>query len=785
MKRSLLMTVLVRIHLVVGLWMPLFGSDQAVFFEKKIRPVLVEHCYKCHSLESGKEKGGLLLDSKEAMLRGGDSGPAIVPNEVEKSLLIEAIRYTNVDLQMPEKKQLSKEIVADFEVWVQTGAFDPRVGQKNVDKKVVLNERMQDGRRDHWSYQPMINYRVPETKNKRWGHNEYDSFILAKLEEHDLQPALKANPESLLRRLSLDLVGLPPSLEKLEAFRIDPSLQNYQEIVDDYLASPQFGIKWSRFWLDLARYSETAGGGRSYPIPSAWRYRNYVIDAFNQDMPYNQFLREQIAGDLLSFDNSEQQSRQLTATGFMVLGAKPLDQADKEQLLYDHIDEQLDTLGKVTMAMTFGCARCHDHRFDPVTERDYYRMAAIFANSNGLQNMLISRLNDQALPGATAETSEKAKQNTEEFRKILGDLAAISVGIQSGKKGLDEKKRKLELNFSQLLQQDSEMKKVLALSDKSKMEPGYIRVRGQASRIGASVDRGGPLELINNLLPESVPENQSGRLQLAEWIVSPKHPLTARVMVNRVWAQLFESGLVVSLDNFGMTGEKPSHAELLDYMALDFMRNNWSFKKLVKKIVLSASYQMSTVQDKAMLSKSSLIDPGNRYLSYYPLRRMKAEALRDSILTISGDLDDREVEGILPYSELQSSRNRSVFLPTLREEGRNHLLDVFDFPDAAASMGKRNSTNLPSQALYLLNSPFIQEQAGKTAQRIIKETEGKSNAERLNLLSQLIYARPLLSKELILYQAHLQQMPEKQTAWTMVVHTMLCSVDFRFLNEVR
>lgn len=765
--------------------MPLFGSDQAVFFEKKIRPVLVEHCYKCHSLESGKEKGGLLLDSKEAMLRGGDSGPAIVPNEVEKSLLIEAIRYTNVDLQMPEKKQLSKEIVADFEVWVQTGAFDPRVGQKNVDKKVVLNERMQDGRRDHWSYQPMINYRVPETKNKRWGHNEYDSFILAKLEEHDLQPALKANPESLLRRLSLDLVGLPPSLEKLEAFRIDPSLQNYQEIVDDYLASPQFGIKWSRFWLDLARYSETAGGGRSYPIPSAWRYRNYVIDAFNQDMPYNQFLREQIAGDLLSFDNSEQQSRQLTATGFMVLGAKPLDQADKEQLLYDHIDEQLDTLGKVTMAMTFGCARCHDHRFDPVTERDYYRMAAIFANSNGLQNMLISRLNDQALPGATAETSEKAKQNTEEFRKILGDLAAISVGIQSGKKGLDEKKRKLELNFSQLLQQDSEMKKVLALSDKSKMEPGYIRVRGQASRIGASVDRGGPLELINNLLPESVPENQSGRLQLAEWIVSPKHPLTARVMVNRVWAQLFESGLVVSLDNFGMTGEKPSHAELLDYMALDFMRNNWSFKKLVKKIVLSASYQMSTVQDKAMLSKSSLIDPGNRYLSYYPLRRMKAEALRDSILTISGDLDDREVEGILPYSELQSSRNRSVFLPTLREEGRNHLLDVFDFPDAAASMGKRNSTNLPSQALYLLNSPFIQEQAGKTAQRIIKETEGKSNAERLNLLSQLIYARPLLSKELILYQAHLQQMPEKQTAWTMVVHTMLCSVDFRFLNEVR
>jgi hypothetical protein len=748
----------------------LYSNEAELFFEKNIRPVLIEHCYKCHSVESGKHKGGLYLDSKAAMLHGGDSGPAIVPGDVEESLLIEAIRYTNRNLQMPEKKQLPPNIIKDFEHWIQTGAYDSRVKSVTLKKK----DRMSDGRRDYWAFQPMKIHQIPKVQQTDWVESDYDAFILKKLESLKLKPASRANPSALLRRLSIDLTGLPPSIEELDAFEVDSSRDATKKMVKKYLASPQFGIKWSRFWLDMARYSETAGGGRSYPIPSAWRYRNYVIDAMNHDVPYNTFLKQQIAGDLLPASNEMERKNNLIATGFMVLGAKPWDLADKKKLEYDHIDEQVDTLGKVTMAMTIGCARCHDHRFDPVTQKDYYRMASIFSNSFGIRHSLFSRINDVALPGAEKDTLEKSLKNIDKLKGILKKL--------SDKKIKPKTEVSLNKSLDQLIQSDSKMLKALALTEKPEIKVDYVRIRGEASRLGPAVERSAPVELIPSLKPQAVAENESGRLQLANWIVHEKNPLTARVFVNRVWAQLMGKGLVQSLDNFGVTGDHPSHPELLDYMALKFIQEKWSLKKLVENIVLSAVYQQSSEVAPAMKDELDRKDSENVYLSYYPAKRLKAEAIRDSILSISGQLKLEFLEGVQSYTSLQDSPYRSVFLPSLREEGRNHLLDVFDFPDAAASIGKRNSTNLPSQALYLMNSPFMWEQSKLASQRMLSEFKHLSETEQLKLAGKMVYSRELTRSEMSVFQEMLNNEKTMEKGWSIVFHTLFCSLDFRFLG---
>lgn len=748
----------------------LYAQEALLYFEKNIRPSLVEYCYQCHSVESGKHKGGLYLDSKEALLVGGDSGPAIVPGDPEKSLLIEAIRYTNRNLQMPEKKQLPSEVVKKFEHWIKTGAYDPRVKTLGLKKK----DRMSDGRRDYWAFQPMKRWEIPEVMNTNWPKSELDFFILEKIESQELKPSPRAQPETLLRRLSIDLLGLPPSVKELESFRSNPSSQAYQEMVQRYLASPQFGVKWSRLWLDMARYSETAGGGRSYPIPSAWRYRNYVIEAMNQDVPYHTFIKQQIAGDLLPAKDDVEEKNHMIATGFMVLGAKPWDLADKNKLEYDHIDEQIDTLGKVTMGMTFGCARCHDHRFDPVTQKDYYRMASIFSNTYGIRHSLFSRMNDVELPGAEKGTQKISLENIEKARSLTRKT--------SEQKNNASKRESLKASLQDLIQSDSKMLKAFALEEKPEMKPEFLRIRGEADRLGAEVKRSAPLELIPELQPELVPDHQSGRLQLANWIVHEKNPLTARVFVNRIWAQLMGKGIVQSLDNFGVTGDHPSHAKLLDHLALEFIDKNWSIKKLIEKIVLSAVYQQSSDLDESQKSTLSLRDPENIYLSYYPQKRLSAEAIRDSILSVSGQLKLDLLDGVQSYTVLQDSPYRSVYLPTLREEGRNHLLDAFDFPDAAASIGKRNFTNLPSQALYLMNSPFMWRQSQLASQRMLREFRDLSLKDQLEMAGKLVYGRELSSQEIKLLTGVLNRENASAKGWALVFHTMFCSLDFRYLG---
>lgn len=749
-------------------------QEKLNFFESKIRPVLVDSCYKCHSLESGKDKGGLLVDSRDALLKGGDSGPAIVPGKPQESLLIKAISYKDLDLQMPEKKQLPEKVIKDFEKWVEDGAVDPRTSGKG---KVSTN-KMDDGRRNFWSFQPELKVNPPKLTKDSWSRTDIDRFVLDKIIKKGLTPSSQAQPEDLLRRVYYDLIGLPPEPEIIDTFLKSPTEEHYRKIVENLLNSPQFGVKWARFWLDSARYSETAGGGRSYPVPFAWRYRNYVIESFNKDVPYNRFITEQLAGDLLPAESDEEKAGNMTATAFLAIGAKPLDLQNKPQLELDHVDEQMDTLGKLTMGMTIGCARCHDHAFDPITAKDYYRMAAIFQNTVAMVRANISRYSVLPLPGCDEKEVTEAVKNIEKFRGMGRNISDLERKIQAGQTKLLEKKESLEKQFHQLILTDSQKAVTIGVEDNKKFKDGFIRIRGQADNLGKKVERGGPLELISKPLPNPVPENASGRLQLAEWITHADHPLTGRVYVNRIWAQLFGKGIVASLDNFGTTGNTPTHPELLDYLSRKFKGNNWSTKNLIRDIVLSSTYRQSIKEN----TQAEKLDADNELLSYFPRKRLTAEAIRDTILQVSGQLEDDLFAGQTPWTEMQSSNKRSIFLPTLREEGRNDLLDVFDFPDASASTGERNVTNLPSQSLFLMNSPFVIKQAKMAAARLLNTGDGLSTKERLYRAGFLIFGRKLKDDEFKVLSSQLESNPNTVENWSTVFHAMFCSVNFRFLN---
>ncbi len=753
------------------------GSAQEIsdrdlkFFEEKIRPVLATECYECHSIRADKSKGGLLLDSYQALIAGGDSGPAIVPGDADGSLLIEAIRYEDPHLQMPEDEKLADEVIADLEAWIDSGALAPQDwmgGQQEAE--ISSNEEKW---RTHWAFQPLREMGLDSAES-------IDHHIQTALAEKGLTLAEPASPADLIRRIHYDLTGLPPQPETIPQLVEDWSDTTYRELVDQLLASPQYGEKWGRFWLDLARYSETAGGGRSYPVPSAWRYRNYVIDAMNADMPYQQFLTEQIAGDLLDARDDTERSRQLIATGFLALGAKPLDFQDKEQLMFDHIDEQLDTIGKTTMGMTIGCARCHDHMFDPVSERDYYRMASIMQNTKAMDEALINNFAFVSLPGAEDTVSKEAKTAIAESRKLLDLLSNLEKRTDSSAK---KKRNKTLQELEELIAKSSQAPKAIAVADNKDLIDGHIRIRGVATKKGAAVKRGGPLEMIKAPLPEPVPDNESGRRQLVDWITHPDHPLTYRVYVNRVWAQLFGKGIVTSLDNFGITGSEPTHPELLGYLADHFVKQGGSTKGLVKQIVLSETYRQSAQVKAPELSAQH--DPDRQWLSGYPTRRLTGEELRDSVLLACDQIDPTPVDGVIPNSQLLTTKHRSVYLPVQREEGLHPLLVVFDFADPNLSTGQRNVTNLPTQSLYLLNSDFIQQKSRSVAELVLADDQ-LTDRERLDLLARRIYSRPLTEEELSFCIGQLNKAADSQNdqlqTWSILAHTLYCSPDFRFLK---
>ena len=712
-------------------------AKELAFFEKKIRPVLVEKCYKCHSTEADKIKGGLLLDTRQGIRQGGDNGPSVVPGDVKESLLIAAIKYEDSDMEMPPKERLPESVVNDFVRWIEMGAPDPRKADADAIAATRSEIDFEKGR-EFWAFNPPTAVKVPGTKNADWPRNEIDSHVLERLEEAGLEPSPDADRATLARRIFFDLTGLPPKAEDVEVFVKDKSPEAVGKLVDRLLASPQFGERWGRHWLDVARYAESTGMERNNTFPQAWRYRDYVIAAYNEDKPFNRFLKEQIAGDLLE----EKNDSNIVATGFLAMGPKSLNERDKEIFNMDIVDEQIEVVGRSTMALTINCARCHDHKFDPVSQEDYYALAGIFTSSkthygtkSGNGNRQVSTL----MP--VGEDAEKRKAALASYNK---EVAAITRKVQTAKKKLANLKKKAKGSQTpEMKEVQSEMtvmnkelaalkknrppspQQAMGVSDLPAPKDTQLRIRGDVKSKGKVVPRGF-LTVTKSDSDPKMPADSSGRLQLAQWIASPENPLTARVYVNRVWLHLFGQGIVRTVDNFGIQGEQPSHPELLDHLAIKFVEEGWSTKKLIRYIVTSRAYQMASTHQDAAYEK----DPDNRLVWRMNPRRLDAESIRDAILMASGDLTLEPLKSsiVAEIGDVNIGQNagqlakltgyraphRSVYLPIVRNV-LPEILQAFDFAEPSILVGQRDVTNVPTQALYLMNSEFVLGQAERIA----------------------------------------------------------------------
>jgi mono/diheme cytochrome c family protein len=738
------------------------------YFEKKVRPILVNHCFSCHSAET-KPAGGLRVDDRNGLLTGGNTGKSIVPGKPAESLLLKRVSKDAKKRMPSEGEHLSDEQIGVLAKWIEEGAVWPPVVVPPVSGKVKA--KYDELRQTHWAFQPITSPKPPEVKNSAWPKSEIDRFILAKLESKNLSPVRDADKLTLIRRVTFDLTGLPPTPAEIDLFLADNTAEAFATLVDRLLASPAFGEHWGRHWLDVARYGESTGPSRNIPYPHAWRYRDYVIDAVNADLPYNQFLQQQIAGDLLPATDDKESDRHRIATGFLALGVKDVNQRFKVRFTMDNVDEQIDAVTRSTMGLTVSCARCHDHKFDPVPQTDYYALAGIFTsteNAAGVRNQmggagLAYYVPDQLvrLSGSTppppAEQIEKLKAELAVAKEAWDKIRGTPEGLKPAANG-QPTQRPFRLKFEKL------QGELLALTDPAhrglaahgvrdakQIADTEIRIRGEAEKLGPLVPRG---FLTAFKVPESKPINTqaSGRLELAVWLTSAKNPLTARVAVNRVWSHLFGRGLVSTVDNFGVTGDAPSHPELLDYLASQFTQDDWSTKRLIRKLVLTRAYQLSA----EATAEHRQRDPANTLLWRHSPRRLNADEFRDSVLAASGQLDpkrptgspakdfkmiemrDNGPEAKAIHDAADASRNRSVYLPLLRGV-TPHALDVFDPVEQTLVTGVREQTTVPSQALFLLNSSFIRRQSLLFAEQLTKLE--KTEAERITTAYRQVLGR--------------------------------------------
>ena len=866
-------------------------AEQLDFFEKKIRPVLSEKCYKCHSEKAAKVKGGLVLDTREGARRGGDSGAAVVPGNLDDSILIQAVRYTNKDFAMPPEKsggKLPDAVIKDFETWVKMGAPDPREGTAAVVKKFNKEDA-----KNWWAFQAPKTQDVPQPKNTAWAHGDVDRFLLSALEEKKLKPVGDADPATLLRRIYFDLTGLPPSPIDVGQFFNDwkaasadqkTAAAQQQAVLgkwaDKLLGSPQFGERWGRHWLDVARYAESSGKDVNIAFPHAWRYRDYVIESFNHDKPYDQFLREQLAGDLLPASNEREKTDHLVATGFLAIGPKGLNEQNPKQYCLDLADEQVDTVSQAMLGLTISCARCHDHKFDPISQREYYGLAGIFLSTetlygtaSGIQNRhateLITLPAGAPVMAKTLAPAERAKmeQRLADLRKEQRELFAARFGggaVAANQQSGNSIQRTL-IVVTQIGALETQLKsfdesghsKALAMGVKDlpaakgggfgdffrrgplarfarPPEFGSIRdsalyARGEADKPTDKVPRSFPAVLTPGASPAISP-SESGRRELAEWITSPSNPLTSRVMVNRIWHTLFGRGLVESMDNFGTTGKKPANQALLDFLAVKFQTPankggyGWSVKKLAKDIVTSHAYQLSSDYDPAAFAA----DSENALHWRMSKRRLDAECIRDAMLSASQQLQlsppmgsmlsqagdgpigaPRFRAGGVTEDQLTNSGGatmvRSVYLPIARDVPPDALA-VFDFSDASLVTGARDTTNVPAQALFLLNSDMVATASRKLAERVTSAyptgpTGGVSANldQRLGLAFWITLGRSPTQNERTAAWNFFQKFPsnwskgdksspglkdagDAKAAWTSFCGSLFATSDFRYLN---
>jgi cytochrome c553 len=852
------------------------NDDASKFFETKIRPVLVSNCYSCHSAGAKSLKGDLKLDSLQAMLDGGASGPAVVPGDTKQSILIDAISYTDKDLQMPPKGKLPDPVIADFTNWVKSGAAWPGKGgaggamagtttQPGGDMmaggmggmpaaspaQAVSGDaagpgtpgwtspqqaRYQKLIKDHWAWQPLALQPIPGVSNPAWPKSDVDRFVMAAWDDKELKPVADADRTTLIRRVTFDLTGLPPSPAEIKAFVNDRSPGAFAKVVDRLLDSSQFGETWGRHWLDVARYSESTGSSRNFPYTQAWRYRNYVIASFNADKPYNQFITEQVAGDLLAYTSPEQHNTQEIATGFLAMGVKDLNEGNRAKFEMDVVDEQIDVMSRSMLALTMGCARCHDHKFDPIPTADYYALAGIFSSTHILAGVESKRdMRRGTMSDELIQLDPVASNNGQPIQADPKQIAALQDQIQQAQAQIDRLKngngplvsQLTQIQKQRLITQRQQTIQVLTADLESLKSGSFatkamgvedarpvddrICVHGEVTDLGAVVPRG--FTTLISLGPEpSISQSESGRLELAQWLTSRDNPLVSRVIVNRIWQHLFGQGIVRTVDNFGSTGETPADPQLLDYLAEDFMDNHWSVKDMVRKLVLSRSYQLSTTNDKSDFA----IDPDNRLCWHMQAKRLEAEEIRDAMLVASGKMDLTPPVGspvmTLPQQEIRDNAvtakgkkrgtdgegldddmtHRSVYLPILRDM-LPPVLEVFDFAEPSMVMGLRDTTTVPTQALYMLNDPFVLDESDAMADNLLNQRNISSYA-RVDLAYQLTLGRLPTSTE---EHAAMRFLGEygyadayvykgksdpRLAAWSGLCQALFTSALFRFLN---
>ncbi len=753
------------------------GPEAVRFFETRIRPLLADNCYQCH--DDKKQRGGLRVNSRAALLGGGDQGAAIRPGKPDESLLIQAIRHEG-ELKMPPKKKLSKEQIADLSQWVRMGA--PWPGSTAAPAPVKRAFQISERDRAHWSFQPVKRPPIPVVKDRQWVKNPLDAFLLAKLEAKGFAPNPPADKRELIRRLYYDLIGLPPTPREVEEFVADTSPIAYEKRIDLLLASPRYGEKWGRHWLDLVRFAETNSYERDGRKPNAWRYRDYVVRAFNDDKPYDRFVREQLAGDEMPDGGPDG----IVATGYYRLGIWDDEPSDREQSRYDGLDDIVATTGQVFLGLTVDCARCHDHKIDPIPQKDYYRLLSFFHNINHYRNggPTDERLIETDPDGRRAfeDRSRTRQQKSDELQAALAtfeaDFRKLYEQIHNKPIKPSELRRLIRDEGEKLLgkernQRYGEQRRELQSLMRSKVagemalcvtEPGshapetFVLIRGNPHVKGDKVEPAFPVVLggAKPIVPTPSPgaKTTGRRLVLANWIASPDNPLTARVMINRLWQYHFGRGIVRSSSNFGLHGDQPTHPELLDWLADEWVRKGWSMKAMHRLIVSSNAYRMSSRANDKMLS----FDPANDLLWRFDMRRLTAEEVRDSILDLSGTLNPKMygpgVFTAIPAevlagqsmpghgwgkSPFEEQCRRSIYVHVKRSL-LTPILESFDAAETDRSTPIRFITTQPTQALSLLNGEFVHKQAGLFAERLRREA-GSDVENQVRLALQLATTR--------------------------------------------
>lgn len=748
-------------------------AEDMAFFEKHIRPLLVEHCYACHSESAEAREGGLWLDRRSGWQKGGDSGPSVVPGNVDGSLLIKAVRYKDDHLLMPPDGKLDEPSIRLLEEWVRRGAPDPRDGEVAAGDAEINFEKA----REHWSFRPVARQPLPQMAGEELS-GRIDPFIRAALRERGLSPSEQADRRTLIRRLSFDLTGLPPSPEEVEAFVNDPSELAYERLVDRLLNSPHYGERWARMWLDLARYTDATASWLD-STANAFLYRDWVVRALNEDMPYDEFVRRQLATDMMEHTGPED----LPALGF--LGLSPtywkellLPPEIIKVIVADEWEERIDAVSQTFLGLTVACARCHDHKFEAITTEDYYALAGVFASVRMEDRPLIPEQDYAPVREAKAQVAKLEEQikklrkekpvPKEKIEELEAEIAKIKQTTPNYNTPLANALSEQSLYVVQAGDQPQD-------GTRLEYKPGprnlHVHIRGNPNRPGPEVPRRF-LTLFSNGSPQPF-VNGSGRLELADAIFSENAaPLAARVIVNRIWLGHFGRGLVDTPSNLGMSGSRPSHPELLEDLTARFIENGWSLKWLHREILLSATYRQSSAHHQA----NHQIDPDNRWLWRMNRRRLEIEAWRDAMLEVTGRLDRNMGGAATPLEDPKHHRRTLYGLVNRRE--MTQMLQMHDFPDANAHSPQRVGTTTALQGLFVLNSPLMTAQAEAFAKRVQQECPDDLT-QQVDRAYQLLFGRSPDERERSLAVTFLQDNP---SLWPQYAQVLLGCNEFVYID---